>query len=198
MRQLVLASTSPYRRQLLQRLQRLFVVAAPRTDETPITGEPPDARALRLAEEKSRALMSQFPGALILGGDQTIAAAEGELFDKPGDAENAVLQIKRMRGKILRFYTAVALTDGGRTQARLVSHTARLRRLDDGEIEDYVCKEPAFSCAGGVQIEGLGISLMQCIDGGDPTALIGMPLIEVAALLREATSPPAPGENNGD
>ena len=186
MRQLVLASTSPYRRQLLQRLQIPFTVAAPQTDETPVAGESPDARALRLAEEKSRALMSQFPSALILGGDQTIVGDGGEIFDKPENAENAIRQIKRMRGGILRFYTAVALTDGSHTEARLVSHTAWLQQLDDSEIEDYVRQEPAFNCAGGVQIEGLGISLMRSIDGGDPTALIGMPLIEVTVLLKKA------------
>jgi len=196
MRQLVLASTSPYRRQLLQRLQIPFIVAAPQTDETPVVKEPPDARALRLAEEKSRALTSQFPGALILGGDQTIAGVDGELFDKPGDAENAVRQIKRMRGKTLRFYTAVALTDGNDSNARLVSHTAQLRQLEDEEIENYVRKEPAFNCAGGIQIEGLGISLMHSIEGGDPTALIGMPLIEVVALLSKARL--AKNDNDSD
>lgn len=187
MREIVLASTSPYRRQLLNRLQIRFAVAAPTTDETAIMNEPPDARALRLAEEKSRAPAQQHPRALILGGDQTIVGDNGDIYDKPGDAANAVKQIQRMRGDTLRFYTAVALTDAvtGDTRSKLVTHTARLRRLHDDDIQRYVQKEAALNCAGGVQIEGLGIALMEDIQGGDPTALIGIPLIEVVSLFRE-------------
>ena len=182
---LVLASTSPYRRQLLSRLQVDFDVAAPPVDETPITGEPPDARALRLAEEKASALAGDYPASLILGGDQTIACGDC-LFDKPGSAENAVTQLCQMRGRRLTFYTAVALADiaAGKCVSRLVTHRARFRHADEAEIRRYVQKENATNCAGGAQIEGLGIALMDDIVGGDPTALIGMPLITVAALLR--------------
>ena len=185
MRRIILASTSPYRRQLLARLQIQFDIASPNTDETPICGEPPDARALRLAEEKARALTSEHPDVLLIGGDQTIAA-NGTLFDKPGTVARAVNQLKAMRGQLLRFYTAVAIVDTkfGDYQTRLTSHTALLRQCSDEEIERYVQKETALNCAGGAQIEGLGISLMTDIQGGDPTALIGMSLIAVADLLR--------------
>ena len=199
MPQVVLASISPYRRQLLSRLQIDFQVAAPQVDETPLPGEPPDARALRLAEEKASAVRADYPQALILGGDQTIAAG-GELFDKPGSRENAIAQLCDMRGRDLTFYTAVALTRAAEgaegaaaegaagaaqtTTRRLVTHRARFRDASPEEIRRYVEKEDATNCAGGAQVEGLGIALMDDISGGDPTALIGMPLICVAALLR--------------
>ena len=185
MPQVVLASTSPYRRQLLSRLQIDFQVEAPLVDETPLPGEPPDARALRLAEEKARALAPRHPQSLILGGDQTIAAGN-LLFDKPGSRENALAQLVDMRGRALTFYTAVALADvaAGTVTPRLVTHRAHFRNASEEEIRRYVEKEDATNCAGGAQIEGLGISLLDDIEGGDPTALIGMPLIVVAALLR--------------
>lgn len=185
MQTLVLASTSPYRRQLLQRLQIPFTTAAPHTDETPVIGEPPDARALRLAEEKAQALAAQYPEALILGGDQTIADGN-DIFDKPGSRENAIKQLGLMRGRSLTFYTAVALADAGSgtVVSRLVTHRARFRDAAAEEIRRYVDKEDATNCAGGAQIEGLGIALLDDIEGGDPTALIGMPLIAVAGLLR--------------
>ena len=184
-RPIVLASTSPYRKQLLLRLQIPFDCANPETDETPVAGEPADCRALRLAEEKSAALAGEYGDALILGGDQTIADGD-DCFDKPNTVENAVRQLRQMRGRALRFHTAVALTDSatGRTRSRLTTHTVRLRMLSDAEIDRYVAKEPALNCAGGAQIEGLGISLAETIEGGDPTALVGMSLIDAAALLR--------------
>ena len=182
---LVLASTSPYRRQLLARLQVEFTVAAPAVDETPVVGEPPDARALRLAEEKALALAADYPVALILGGDQTIAAGDC-LFDKPGTAANAIAQLRRMRGRQLTFYTAVALANPGANtlDSRLITHRARFRDASEEELHRYVEKENATDCAGGAQIEGLGITLLDDVSGGDPTALIGMPLIAVAQLLR--------------
>ncbi|MCH9758476.1 MAG: Maf family nucleotide pyrophosphatase [Proteobacteria bacterium] len=183
---LVLASTSPYRRQLLNRLQIPFSVAAPFVDETPIIAELPDARALRLAEEKALALAAEYPDSLILGGDQTIADGEC-LFDKPGTRDNAIAQLLQMCGRQLTFFTAVALADtsNGSVTTRLLTHRARFRMANENEIRRYVEKEDATNCAGGAQIEGLGISLMDDIRGGDPTALIGMPLICVASLLRQ-------------
>lgn len=170
----------------MSRLQVEFSVVAPHTDETPLIGEPPDARALRLAEEKARAPSADFPDALLIGGDQTIAAG-GQIFDKPGTVENAVAQLKSMRGETLRFYTAVCLlnTKTGNMRSCLIAHTAKLRNATDEEIIRYVEKEKALDAGGGAQIEGLGISLMEEIEGGDPTALIGMPLIAVANMLRE-------------
>ena len=186
MRELILASTSPYRRRLLERLQIPFVCAAPDADESAIVGEPPDARALRLAEEKAAAVAADYPRALILGGDQTISGG-GRIFDKPGNAKKAAAQLRAMSGKSVQFFTAVVLLDAqtNKMQSRLVSHRAKARTLSDEEIARYVKKEPAFNCAGGAQIEGLGISLLSSMEGGDPAAIVGLPLIVVAEMLRE-------------
>ena len=181
---IILASTSPHRRRLLARLQIDFRQTAPNTDESPVSGEHPAARALRLAEEKARAPAAQYPQALIIGGDQTISA-NGRIFDKPGNAENAIAQLRAMRGMRLHFFTAAAVFDGKKMQSRLSSHRAVFRAgLSDEEIARYVKKEPSFNCAGGAQIEGLGVSLLDSMDGGDPAAVIGMSLIDVAAMLR--------------
>ena len=187
MLQLVLASTSPYRRQLLTRLQTPFVSVAPKVDEAPLIGEPPAARALRLAEEKARAVAAKHPQALIIGSDQTMYG-DGRIFDKPGNAERATAQLRAMSGREVCFFTAVAVFDPhcNNMQSRLLAHRARWRRLADDEIARYVEKEPAFNCAGGAQIEGLGVSLLDSIEGGDPTAIVGLPLIVVADMLRAA------------
>ena len=189
MRPLILASTSPYRRQLLQRLQVEFLTASPDCDETPLPAEPPDARALRLAEEKALAVAADYPAALIIGGDQTIASGE-RLFDKPGSRDNAIRQLLSMRGSALSFYTAVTLAVTAEdaepvVTSRLVTHHAHFRNVSEDEIIRYVDKENALNCAGGAQIEGLGIALLEDIQGGDPTALIGLPLITAADLLRQ-------------
>ena len=199
--QVILASTSPYRRQLLARILPSFQTASPETDESEIPGEPPDARALRLAEEKALSVANQFPGALIIGGDQTISS-DGEIFDKPGTPDRAEKQLRRMRGRPLHFHTAVAVCRAGiesvktesepvacEMQSRLVMHRARLRAATDAEIARYVKREPALNCAGGAQIEGLGIAMMSEIRGADPTALIGVPLIPLSHLLRLAGVP---------
>ena len=185
-RKIVLASTSIYRRRLLARLGIDFAVVAPPDDEAAIAGENPRIRALRLAEQKARAVSDAAGGALIIGGDQTIADSRGDLFDKPGDAARARAQLRKMSGQTLYFYTAVCLLDGENCRLRLAEHTVVVRDLDDAEIHRYVKREPAFNCAGGAQIEGLGISLLADIRGGDPTALIGLPLIAVCDLLRSA------------
>ncbi|MGI9307045.1 MAG: Maf family protein [Gammaproteobacteria bacterium] len=183
--QIILASVSPHRRRLLARLRIDFKCVAPRVDETEIPGEPPAARALRLAEEKARAPAAQYPGALILGGDQTISGG-GRLFDKPGNAKNAAAQLREMRGKELHFFTAAALYNAktGALESRLVSHRAVFRNLADREIARYIKAEPSFNCAGGAQIEGLGVSLLESMEGGDPAAVVGMSLIDAAAMLR--------------
>ncbi|MDM5147251.1 Maf family nucleotide pyrophosphatase [Candidatus Persebacteraceae bacterium Df01] len=187
MQHIVLASTSPYRRQLLTRLQVPFDCVSPNVDETPNIAEPPDARALRLAEEKARAAADTHPHALIIGGDQTISSG-GTIFDKPGTTANAVRQLQYMSGRELHFFTAVAVFNAPRNliQQRLISHRARFRHMSNDEIERYVQKEPALNCAGGAQIEGLGVSLLETMEGGDPTAIIGLPLMHVAAMLRNA------------
>ena len=187
MRLLILASTSPYRRQLLSRLQLPFTCAPPPVAEDEILGELPEARALRLAEAKARVLAGVYPQALIIGGDQTISSA-GVIFDKPGNKENAIAQLRAMRGRDLHFFTAVAVLDArdDKLQSALVSHRAHFRAATDDEILRYVDKESAFNCAGGAQIEGLGVSLLARLEGGDPTAIVGLPLIATAAMLRAA------------
>lgn len=184
---IVLASISPHRKMLLARLQVPFTCAAPKTDETPIAGEPPDARAMRLSEQKARSLAGRHSRTLLIGGDQTICG-DGTIFDKPGDAKTALRQLKMMRGRQTQFFTGVSVLDtrSGRMQTRLVTHTIRFRDFTDAEARRYIQKEPAFNCAGGAQVEGLGISLMSGIEGGDPTAIIGMPLSVLSEMLRKA------------
>ena len=183
--EIVLASTSPHRRKLLARLLDDFQIASPQTDETEVIGESPDARALRLAEEKARDRAADYPRALIIGGDQTVSG-DGRIFDKPGNAENAARQLRQMSGKCVQLFTAVAVFDARKNtmQSRLISHRAQLRRLSDDEIRRYIEKENALNCAGGVQIEGLGIALLESVSGGDPSAVVGMPLAALAAMLR--------------
>ena len=183
---IILASTSPYRRQLLARLHINFKCASPGVCEDIIIGEPPDARALRLAEEKSRALAAHSD-AIFIGGDQTICG-DGQIFDKPGDAKTCAAQLRAMSGKNLHLFTAVAVFNAAQKtmQSQLIAHRAQFRNLSDAEIERYIKKETAFNCAGGAQIEGLGIALLDSIAGDDPTAIAGLPLITVAKLLRAA------------
>ncbi len=184
-RQLVLASTSPYRRELLTRLQVPFEVAAPDTDESALAGESPVATALRLAEAKARAVGQRFPDALIIGSDQVAAHGE-QRFGKPGSRENAVAQLRRMRGREVVFHTGLCLLDSasGRSQARCIDTHVGFRDYDDGEIESYLDKEDALNCAGSAKSEGLGISLLAYLRGDDPNALIGLPLIALCDMLR--------------
>lgn len=183
---IILASVSPYRRKLLARILPKFRRISPRVDESEIVGEPPDARALRLAEEKARAPAAKYPRAILIGGDQTLCGG-GRIFDKPGNAKAAEKQLRDMRGNYVQFFTAVAVWHGRaeKMRSRLVSHRARFRDLSDAEIRRYVRKEPAFSCAGGMQIERLGVSLLDFMEGGDPSAVVGMPLLELSSLLRD-------------
>ena len=176
---IVLASTSPHRRRLLSRLGIPFNCASPGVCESEIKGEPPDARALRLAEEKA----ASVKGDIVIGGDQTLCGG-GRIFDKPGNAQTAARQLREMSGKHVQFFTAVAVYSDGKMQSRLTSHKARFRQLSTDEIRRYIQKEPSFNCAGGAQIEGLGVSLLASISGGDPAAVVGMSLIHVAEMLR--------------
>ncbi len=182
---LVLASTSPYRRELLMRLKVPFEVAAPDTDEGPLPDETPFATATRLAVAKARAVRSHFPRALIIGSDQ-VAVCEGIRLDKPGDHEGSVRQLRHASGKIVSFATAVALmnANSGQIQTRLVPTEVRFRSITDQEIERYLKAEPAYDCAGSAKAEGLGISLIASIQSSDPTALIGLPLIALSEMLR--------------
>ena len=187
---LVLASTSVYRRELLERLGLPFRCVAPEVDEAPLTGETPAALAARLALAKARAGLQRTPGALCIGSDQTACGPDGELFGKPGTVERAIAQLERLSGTSATFHTALALVDGRHADApaqqRTVVTTVRFRSLTRTEIERYVAREPALDCAGAAKIEGLGISLLEELAGPDPTALIGLPLIALGDMLRKA------------
>ena len=182
--QLVLASTSVYRRDLLTRLRVPFVVAAPRTDETPLPGEAPDTAALRLSIGKAKAVAADFPTALIIGSDQ-IASLNGSHIGKPGNHANAVAQLRRMRGQQLVFYTALSLYNSAteRLQSCVVPTTVQIRNLSDSQIEHYLRKEQPYDCAGSARAEGLGIAIMDSMSGSDPNALIGLPLIALTGML---------------
>lgn len=189
-RQLILGSTSPYRRELLARLRLSFDVASPEVDETPRTGESPRELATRLALAKARAVAARFPSAVVIGSDQ-VADLGGEPLGKPGTHERAVAQLHRMRGRTVIFQTAVAVVcqESGFEQVDLAPVRVRFRELSDAEIESYLRAETPYDCAGSAKSEGLGIALLESIENDDPTALVGLPLIRTARLLRAAGLP---------
>ncbi len=182
---LVLASTSIYRSELLQRLQLPFVTASPDVDETPLPNESARATSLRLSQEKARAVAAAFPDALIIGSDQ-VALLEGQQLGKPGNHDNAVKQLRAMRGKITCFYTALTLLNSktGHHQTEVAENFVTLRDLTDAQIEGYLRKEQPYQCAGSAKSEGLGIALMSSMTGDDPNALIGLPLMLLTEMLR--------------
>ena len=184
---LVLASTSRYRRNLLQRLRLPFEVLAPDVDETPQPGESPAALAQRLALAKAHAVAALRPEAIVIGSDQ-VADLNGEPIGKPGTHERAVAQLQRMRGRRVIFQTAVAVVraDTGFGQVLLAPVGVAFRMLSDAEIEHYLRLEQPYDCAGSAKCETLGIALLDAIDSDDPTALIGLPLIRTCQLLRAA------------
>ncbi|MDB5845807.1 MAG: maf protein [Polaromonas sp.] len=186
-RALVLGSTSPYRRELLQRLQIPFVVAAPEVDETPLPQEAPDALAGRLALAKARAVARNFPQAVVIGSDQ-VADLNGLALGKPGNHERAVAQLRQMRGQTVIFQTAVAVVclESGFEQTGLAAVRVQFRDLDDAEIENYLRAEQPYDCAGSAKSEGLGIALLESIDSDDPTALVGLPLIRTCKMIQAA------------
>lgn len=181
---LVLASTSIYRRQLLERLGLRFEVAAPNVDEAPGSHEDSAATAARLAEAKARAVAARFPGALIIGSDQ-VADVDGVRLDKPGSHERAVEQLRMARGRAVVFHTAVTVlnVDNGRLNTRVVPTRVVFRRLTDSQIENYLRREKPYDCAGSAKSEALGIALIQALEGNDPSALVGLPLIALVDLL---------------
>ena len=182
---LVLASTSIYRSELLKRLQLPFETAAPDVDETALPDESARATSLRLAQQKARAVASRYPDALIIGSDQ-VALLEGNQLGKPLTHDNAVKQLRAMRGKTTCFYTALALLNSktGNMQAEVAENHVTLRDLSDAEIEGYLLKEQPYHCAGSAKSEGLGIALMSKMTGDDPNALVGLPLILLIGMLR--------------
>lgn len=184
---LILGSTSRYRRELLARLGLPFDVAAPDVDETPRPGEAPRALALRLAQAKARAVAALHLGALVIGSDQ-VADLAGEPLGKPGTHERATAQLRRMRGQVVVFHTAVSVVcqATGFAQVDLAPVRVRLRDLSDAEIERYLRAEEPYDCAGSARSEGLGIALLESIESDDPTALVGLPLIRTCRMLRAA------------
>lgn len=185
MQPLILASTSPYRRELLSRLGLAFEVANPKTDESPQPGELPEALSLRLAEAKAKAVAGQFPDALIIGSDQ-VATVDGRIYGKPGNHERAVAQLQELSGKTVNFYTGLCLFNAktGKADVQGIPTLVTFRQLSLEEIEHYLRREPAYNCAGSAKSEGLGIALLESIHGDDPNALIGLPLIALCTMLK--------------
>ncbi|MDR2852470.1 MAG: Maf family nucleotide pyrophosphatase [Burkholderiaceae bacterium] len=186
-RPIILASTSRYRRELLNRLRLPFEVQPPEVDETPHPGEPPAALARRLALAKAHAVARRFPQAVVIGSDQ-VADLRGEPLGKPGDHARAVAQLRRMRAQTLIFQTAVAVVcaAAGFEQIDLAPVRVVFRDLSDAAIEAYLRAEAPYDCAGSARSEGLGIALLEAIDSDDPTALVGLPLIRTCRMLRAA------------
>jgi len=186
-RALILGSTSRYRRELLQRLRVPFDVVSPEVDETPLADEAPNDLATRLSLAKAKAVAALHPNAVVIGSDQ-VADLHGEPLGKPGSHERAVAQLLRMRGQTVVFQTAVSVVcvDTQFEQTELAQIKVRFRDLSDAEIETYLRSEEPYDCAGSAKSEGLGIALLEAIDNDDPTALIGLPLIRTARLLRAA------------
>ncbi len=186
-RQLVLGSTSRYRRELLERLHIPFEVTGPDVDEAPLQGEAPAAIAVRLALAKAHTVANRYPAAIVIGSDQ-VADLNGLALGKPGNHERAVAQLRLMRGQTVIFQTAVAVVclDTGFAQGELAAVRVQFRDLSDREIEHYLRTEQPYDCAGSAKSEGLGIALLAAIDSDDPTALIGLPLIRTCNLLRAA------------
>jgi septum formation protein len=184
---LVLASTSAYRRQLLERFGIRFTVAAPDVDESPLPGETPIDLANRLARAKAEVIAHRHPNSVVIGSDQ-VALFGREVIGKPGNPERCIEQLKMLSGQRLAFHTAVNLiqSDTGSNQSHLDITTVHFRTLSNDEIERYVARERPVNCAGGFKAEALGITLFDRIESQDPTALIGLPLIWLAAALRRS------------
>ncbi|MFK7963191.1 MAG: Maf family nucleotide pyrophosphatase [Burkholderiaceae bacterium] len=193
---IVLASTSPYRRELLLRLGRPFETLSPEVEETALPGEPPDTLASRLALAKAQAVSKQLPtrlpelpvhDALIIGSDQTATLDGLAVISKPGTHEKATAQLRQASGQEMTFFTAVAIMASrtGTVRTQTVRTTVRFRSLTDSQIEAYLRAEKPYDCAGSAKSEGLGIALLERVQSDDPTALIGLPLIAVCQMLDE-------------
>lgn len=182
---LILASTSVYRRALLQRLGVAFETCAPATEEQGLAGESASAMARRLAQDKARSIADGFPRALIIGSDQTVAA-DGKVIGKPGDAHTARRQLTAASGRWRTFHTALCLlnTATGRAHCETVDYRVKFRTLSEAEIDRYLRIEQPYDCAASMKSEGLGIALLETMQGSDPTALVGLPLIALSRMLR--------------
>lgn len=185
MPQLILASTSPWRRALLEKLAIPFECATPEVDETPLPGEAPRHLVSRLAQQKAQSLAHRYPAHLIIGSDQ-ICVLDGEITGKPLTEENARQQLLKARGNIVTFYTGLALYNSatGHLQTEVEPFDVHFRHLSEAEIDDYLRKERPLHCAGSFKSEGLGIALFERLEGRDPNTLIGLPLIALCQMLR--------------
>jgi septum formation protein len=186
-RKLILGSTSPYRRILLERLRIPFEVAAPDVDETPLDRETPQEMACRLALAKAHAVATQFPARVVIGSDQ-VADLDGQALGKPGNHVRAFAQLRQMRGRTVIFQTAVAVVcqETGFAEMDLAQVKVKFRELSDAEIEAYLHAETPYDCAGSAKSEGLGIALLASIENDDPTALVGLPLIRTCRMIQAA------------
>jgi len=183
--ELILASSSPYRRELLSRLNLAFTVVSPDIDETALPSEAPQATALRLAQLKARAVAALHPHALIIGCDQ-VATLDGVQLGKPMSHDNAVAQLQRMRGRSVTFHSALCLLNAtsGSIQVDNLPYQVEFRNVSDAQIENYLRIEQPYNCAGSAKSEGLGIALIASMTGSDPNALIGLPLIRLVTMLQ--------------
>ena len=181
---LILASSSPFRRELLARLMISFEVAVPDVDETPLPGEAPPALVERLAIAKARAVAIDYPDALVIGSDQ-VAVHDDVIVGKPLTHERAVAQLRQASGKAVVLHTGLALVNSasGRVQSGVVPYRVVFRALTDAQIENYLRKEQPYHCAGSVKSEGLGVALLERFEGEDPATLIGLPLIRLVRML---------------
>lgn len=185
MNPLILASTSPYRRELLSRLLLPFEAVAPDYDEGAARGATAPEIAMEHALGKARSIAGRFPGRIIIGSDQT-AEVGGEVLGKPGTVENAFRQLAAMSGRTVVFHTGLAVLSGGVERTACERFAVTLRKLSLAEIESYVLAEMPVDCAGAFKIEGLGIALMERLSGEDYTSLIGLPLIRLTSLLKDS------------
>ncbi|MFM2029892.1 MAG: hypothetical protein RL517_1083 [Pseudomonadota bacterium] len=184
-KKLILASTSVYRRELLERLRIPFEVVSPKVDETPLAGESTLELALRLARAKAAAVAKIHPDAWVIGSDQ-VADLCGAAIGKPGNFERALAQLQLMHGASVTFHTALCLMHGDTETTVSIPTEVQFRKLSDEILEAYLLAEEPYDCAGSAKSEGLGISLLEAIKSDDPTALIGLPLIALSGLLRDA------------
>lgn len=191
MSNIILASTSPYRRALLEKLGLAFECAAPGVDETPQPGEAPRHLVLRLAQAKAQSLADRYPNHLIIGSDQ-VCVLDGEIAGKPLTEEKAFQQLMKARGNIITFYTGLALYNSatGHLQTECEPFDVHFRRLSEQEITDYLRKERPLNCAGSFKSEGLGIALFDRLEGRDPNTLVGLPLIALCQMLRREHANP--------
>lgn len=183
-RKLILASGSPYRRALLEKLGLPFDVVSPDVDETPLPGEKPQAMVERLALLKAQTVARTHPGTLVIGSDQA-AVLDDKIIGKPNTHENAVAQLRASSGRRMVLYTALVLldADSGRAQSEVVPFSVVFRKLTEEQIENYLRRERPYNCAGSVKSEGLGIVLLDKLEGDDPNTLIGLPLIRLTRML---------------